>query len=93
MIGFCLLYFYLFCLKGIILKKLMLFILLFGLLLSPISFAQKILVDTETFAHQNCFSGRVVEYNSWLSMITKGNQRKAKTPEELEQRLTKFKET
>lgn len=70
----------------------MLFILLFGLLLSPISFAQKILVDTETFAHQNCFSGRVVEYNSWLSMITKGNQRKAKTPEELEQRLTKFKE-
>lgn len=73
-------------------KKSLIFILLFGLLLSRFSFAQKILADKETFAHRDCFSGPFVKYDSWLTMITKGSQRKAKTTEELERRLAKFKE-
>ena len=73
-------------------KKSLIFILLFGLLLSRFSVAQKMLTDKETFAHYDCFSGPFVEYDSWLAMMTKGSQRKAKTPEELERRLAKFKE-
>ena len=73
-------------------KKSLIFILFSGLLFSRFSFAQKILTDTETFAHRGCFSGPFVEYDSWLDMITKGSQRKAKTPEELNKRLSKFKE-
>lgn len=73
-------------------KKSLLLILLLSLLLSRFSFAQKILSDKETFAHRDCFSGPFVNYDSWLAMITKGSQRKAKTPKELEQRLAKFKE-
>ncbi|MGO4894579.1 hypothetical protein [Flavobacterium sp. W21_SRS_FM6] len=73
-------------------KKSLIFILLLSLLLSRFSLAQNVLSDTETFAHQDCFSGTLVEYDSWLAMMTKGNKRKAKTPEELEKRLSKFKE-
>ena len=73
-------------------KKSLIFILLFGLLLSRLSFAQKILTDTETFDHRDCFSGPFAEYDSWLSMITKSVQRKAKTDEELARRLAAFKE-
>lgn len=73
-------------------KTSLIFISLSCLLLSRFSFAQTILTDSETFAYQDCFSGPFVEYDSWLAMITKGSQRKAKTHKELENRLAKFKE-
>jgi hypothetical protein len=60
------------------------------MLLNSSSFAQKILTDTETFAHKDCFSGHFKEYDSWFTMLTKGNQRKTKRSEILEQPLAEL---
>lgn len=41
---------------------------------------------------RSCFSGHFASYESWLAMITKSNKRTAKTEEELQVRLQKFKD-
>jgi hypothetical protein len=69
-------------------------ILIIGLLLANIFhssfFAQNILKYKDISNLQNCYSKIFEEYDTWFGMLKKSNQRKTKTPGELEIRLNKL---
>jgi dipeptidyl aminopeptidase/acylaminoacyl peptidase len=68
--------------------------LIIGLLLAftfhSSAFAQIVLEHKEISNQRNCYRGIFENYDTWFNRMKKGNQRKAKTPEELEIRLSKL---
>lgn len=62
------------------------------ILASSTASAQYQINHSDITNQRSCFSGHFTSYESWLAMITKSNKRKAKTEEELQVRLQKFKD-
>ncbi|MEP0177813.1 MAG: prolyl oligopeptidase family serine peptidase [Paraglaciecola sp.] len=70
--------------------KILIFLLLINMCINDSSYAEIHFTHPDIVATQSCYRGQFESYESWMQMLKKMNQRKAKTPEALEKRMSRL---